>query len=248
VKRPERQLLARLNNFVDSVLVAGCQRSGTTALTRSMRTGCGMADFRFCRDDELAGALLLAGQVEGRNRGRCCFQTTYLNDRIDEYFAYDDFRLIWMIREPTAVVYSMLHNWKRGALRRLYDACGTDHLARVATRRNPLLALGGPSRLEKACASYIGKARQTSRLLERLGPRMLIVDYDEMVLHRDRLLPLIFDFADITPGTRSLTSIHRRSIGKGKRLSRQIADRITGACGPVYAEMRQLRTIGVEDA
>jgi hypothetical protein len=188
---------------------------------------------------------LLAGQVGCRVRGRYCFQTTYLNDRIDEYFEHDRFRLIWIIREPMAVVYSMLHNWKYGALRRLYDACGRPQLTGIPGDRNPLPQWLGPSRLTMACASYVGKAKQTFLLSERLGERMMIVDYDEMVLHKDQLLPRIFNFAGVEPTAVSFDRIHNRSVGKGKRFSRRAADRIAQACEPVYRETLRLRTIGV---
>src|SRR5262249_31936917 len=125
VKTPERPLLAHLDEFRDSLLIAGCQRSGTTALARLFKRADGIADCDFGEDDELDAALLLSGWVRRFTSGRHCFQTTYLNDRYSEYFEHSDFRLIWMVREPRSVVYSMLHNWRRGALNRLYDACGS---------------------------------------------------------------------------------------------------------------------------
>jgi hypothetical protein len=248
VKRPERALLARLGDFGDTVLVAGCQRSGTTALTRALHSGRETADFRFCRDDELAGALLLSGHVKGHRAGRYCFQTTYLNDRFNEYFEHPSYRLIWIIREPTAVVYSMLHNWKRGALRRLYDACGQQYLPRVCAYRNAMLALLGPARLEKACASYIGKLKQTFLLRQKLGERMLIVDYDELVAQKECFVPRIFEFAGIEPQPDSIERIHGGSVGRGRLFPQRIADWIEGSCGPVYVQARQIRTLGVENA
>jgi hypothetical protein len=248
VKRPGQRLLARLDRFPDSVLVAGCQRSGTTALTRALRCARGMADFRFCADDELAGALLLAGHVESPVIGRYCFQTTYLNDRFEEYFDADDFRLVWIIREPSAVIYSMLYNWDRGALRRLFDACGRFHLADVDWRPSRRFSFSSPTRFEMACASYYAKALQTFRLAEKLGDRLLVVDYDELVDSRQGLLPRIFEFAGIEPDPEALKLLHARSIGKGSRFPARIAERIRSTSGPLFERLREQRTIGASHA
>lgn len=241
VKRPGRALLARLGDYDEPVLVAGCQRSGTTALTRLLHGARGMANFRFCRDDELAAALLLAGQVECAQPGRYCFQTTYLNDRAVEYFDHTDFRLIWIVREPASVVYSMLFNWKRGALRRLYDACGRNSLDRVDASLAVTRRLLGPSRLEMACASYIAKAEQTFLLRRRLGERMLIVDYRDLVLHKETVLPQVFDFAGVELSADLLDRLHGRSIEKATRFPPRTADWIRARCSPIYARMRDLR-------
>ena len=179
VKQPDRPLLAKLDEYAAPILVAGCQRSGTTALARLLKRADGVVDHAFGHDDELDGALLLAGHATRELEGRHCFQTTYLNDRYPEYFAHRDFRLMWMLREPRSVVYSMLHNWKRGALNRLFDACGAEVLAQAEEAPTFGSTWLGPSRLAKACASYVAKTAQTFALAERLGERMAIVDYDE---------------------------------------------------------------------
>ena len=116
IRKRDNRLLARLDDFPGSILVAGCQRSGTTAITRILREAIGMPPFSITRDDELDGALILYGHASSEFRGRCCFQTTYVNERVTEYSEHDDFKLAWVIRNPHAVVSSMLYHWRRGAL------------------------------------------------------------------------------------------------------------------------------------
>lgn len=246
VKLPDRPLLAQLDAFDDSILVAGCQRSGTTALARLLKRSRRITDFRFGHDDELDGALLLAGRVESFAGGRRCFQTTYLNDRYPEYFEHEDFRLIWILREPAAVVYSMLHNWKRGALNRLYDAC----VRADGTGRDGLHARTwiGPSRLDKACASYAAKTTQTFRLHDVLGDRMLIIDYDDLVRRKEALLPRICEFADVPFEPAFLGHLHGKSVRNGVRLSVRETARVEKLCVPVYRQARELRTLGGGDA
>jgi hypothetical protein len=239
VKQPGRPLLAKLDDYADPILVAGCQRSGTTALTRLLKRADGMIDHAFGHDDELDGALLLAGHATRGTEGRHCFQTTYLNDRFREYFEHRGFRLIWMLREPRSVVYSMLNNWKRGALNRLYDACGAEVLARSGQRPGLL----GPSRLTKACASYVGKTAQTALLRERLGDKIAIVDYDELVAHKRTLLPQLCEFAGVRYDTRLSDALHDRSVGKRDKLSARQAEEVDEACAAVYASALALRTI-----
>jgi hypothetical protein len=220
------------------VLVAGCQRSGTTAVARMLYQAGGVAQHRFGKDDELDAALLLSGYVEKPMSGRPVFQTTYLNERVSEYFEHERFRLIWILREPSAVVYSMLFNWRRGALRRLYDACGRDlRTASSPDFHDPGRALFR-SRFDKACASYWAKTRQTFELIERLGKdRLLVVDYNELVLDKQVLIPKIFDFAGLDFREEFLDSVHSDSVrpvrwGDGK------ARRIGLVCQPVYEQAK----------
>src|SRR5690606_33157799 len=60
--RVERgRLLCCLDRFPGAVLISGCQRSGTTMLSRIVRESAGMANYRRRDDDELDAALILAG-------------------------------------------------------------------------------------------------------------------------------------------------------------------------------------------
>jgi hypothetical protein len=244
VRSSDQPLLARLDDFDDSVLVAGCQRSGTTALARLLKQADGIADHSFGADDELDDALVLAGWVQNLTGGRHCFQTTYLNDRFPEYFEHRVFRLIWIIREPRSVVYSMLHNWKRAALDRLFQTGGRSKFRSGGHRRLLLQGLMGPTPLEKACASYVAKMAQTAMLCEQLGERVLIVDYDDLVLNRDELLPKICTFAGVPFDNRLLNQLHGNSSRKGNRLPPWQATQVDDFCSAVYLDARSLRTIG----
>jgi hypothetical protein len=246
VKQPDRPLLAKLDDYHAPILVAGCQRSGTTALARLLKRAEGVVDHAFGHDDELDGALLLAGHAARSLDGRQCFQTTYLNDRYPEYFAHGNFRLIWMLREPRSVVYSMLNNWKRGALNRLFDACGAEVLARADEPLTLGRAWLGPSRLAKACASYVAKTAQTSTLAERLGERMAVIDYDELVAHKHTMLPKLCAFVGVPYGAQLADALHDRSVNKRSRLGSREADYVDRFCLDAYARARELRTIGAE--
>lgn len=241
VRRPDCALLERLDEYPDSVLVAGCQRSGTTAVARMLKRARGLADYSFGHDDELDGALLLAGYVDQFTTGKHCFQTTYLNDHFHEYFEHDGFRLVWILREPRAVVYSMLHNWKRGALNRLFDASGIRRIDTVEKSRSILRRWLGPSRLDKACASYVAKTEQTFALRERLGTRMLIVDYEDLVARRIATLHSICHFAGVNWEPWMAGHFHGRSLRKRDGLAAWQAARIDAACAAVYTDARTLR-------
>jgi hypothetical protein len=169
-----------------------------------------------------------------------------LNDRYPEYFAHGNFRLIWMLREPRSVVYSMLNNWKRGALNRLFDACGAEVLARADEPLTLGRAWLGPSRLAKACASYVAKTAQTSTLAERLGERMAVIDYDELVAHKHTMLPKLCAFVGVPYGAQLADALHDRSVNKRSRLGSREADYVDRFCLDAYARARELRTIGAE--
>ena len=104
----ERKLLARLDDYPDALLIAGCDWSATTAITRLFKRLPCFADSSWGHDDELDGALLLANGAEDVVPGRHCFQTTYLRERYREYFEHERFKLVWIIREPRSAVRSLL--------------------------------------------------------------------------------------------------------------------------------------------
>lgn len=246
VKQPGRPLLATLDSYSDPILVAGCQRSGTTALARLLKRPDGMVDHAFGHDDELDGALLLAGYASRELDGRHCFQTTYLNDRVGEYFEHQNFRLIWMLREPRSVVYSMLNNWKRGALNRLFDACGAEVLAQADPAPSLSHTWLGPSRLAKACSSYVAKTAQTFELRERLGPRIAVVDYDELVAHKQTLLPKLCEFVGLEYAPSLGAALHARSVGKRDQLAARDAAYVDWFCSAVYERALTMRTISAD--
>jgi hypothetical protein len=141
----------------------------------------------------------------------------------------------------------MLNNWKRGALNRLFDACGADVLAKA----DPAPSVShmthtwfGPSRLAKACSSYVAKTAQTAELRERLGDRIAIVDYDELVARKQELLPELCEFVGLRYDARLGDALHARSVAKREQLGARDAEYVDRFCSAVYADALALRTIG----
>jgi Sulfotransferase family len=190
-------LLASLGRYPDCVLVAGCQRSGTTMLTRIIAGASGFWRLALTRDDELDAALVLSGYVDIPTDRRYCFQTTYLNECFFEYRTIGARqKLIWVLRNPHSVVHSMVYNWKRFALNELYVYCGAEpadieERRRVARFPWPF----GISRVERACSAYAGKSMQIFAIREMVPPeQLLIVDYDQMVRAPTETLETVFRF------------------------------------------------------
>ena len=124
-----QRLLDSLDGFPESILVCGCQRSGTTMLTRVIRQADSIEKFHYTKDDELDAALILTGRIEPNTSGRFCFQTTYLNENYSEYFDHTSgHKIIWVIRNPFSNIYSMLYHWRRWALNELFVGCGVTRL------------------------------------------------------------------------------------------------------------------------
>ena len=146
----------------------------------------------------------------------------------------------------SSVVYSMLNNWKRGALNRLFDACGAEVLA----QRDPAPSLSntwlGPSRLAKACSSYVAKTAQTFELRERLGSRIAVIDYDELVGNKDTLLPKLCEFVGVPYDARLGDTLHARSVGKRDQLSARDAIYVDWFCAAEYRRALEMRTIGAD--
>lgn len=241
IRRKDASLLSQLPRFRDAVLVAGCQRSGTTVVTRILRDAIGMGRTGFTRDDELDAALILNGAVRFDPVTRCCFQTTYLNDHVHEYFEHDDYRLVWILRNPEAVVTSMLVNWRRGALNRLFRTCGMRALDEQGLRRFQRFGTFGFRRIEKACLSYNVKTAQVHELAARLGrDRLLILDYDVLISERESALPEIFRFASIAYDERYAGKLRSGSAARKNPLSKTARTLIRDLCDGAYRKASDL--------
>lgn len=239
--RPDNNLLVSLDQFPNSILVAGCQRSGTTMLARIFTKSDGMINYWFGEDDELDAALILSGHVDHECQGRYCFQTTYLNERYPEYFNHSGYKLIWVLRNPFSVVYSLLYHWKRFAFNELFQNCGYQLLDAALQRKYDTFGNWGVKRLTRACMSYNGKTSQVFEIYEKLGPEnMMIVDYDELVSHKETILPTIYEFVGLPFQDKYTGYINVASINKAKRLSEKERITIEELCIPVYEKARKL--------
>lgn len=229
-------LLRCLGNFHDPILVAGCQRSGTTAVARVMNRSDGMVDYRFGKDDELDAALILSGSVEHRPRaGRYCFQTTYVNECYQEYLRHQGaYRLLWVLREPHAVVYSMINNWGRFALNELFDACGQELLDADEGARYRKWNRFGVGTFRRACLSYNGKVSQLFRLVRELtDDDLLVVDYTDVVGRKEESLPRIFEFVGMEYKAEYGDRLHAGSLARRRFGARRHA-LVETWCKPVY--------------
>ena len=235
-------LLSRLDEFPNSILVTGCQRSGTTILSRIITQSEGMVNYWFGWDDELDAALILSGYIDHELQGRYCFQTTYLNECYDEYFEHTNgHKIIWILRNPFSVVYSLLHHWRRFALNELFCGCGSQLLQEKEKRRYDLFGAWSVSKLLRACLAYNGKVSHVFELKERMGKdNILVLDYDDLVKDKKNLLPLIYRFIDLSYMEEYVDMIHSSSLNKARRLSKRECTSIKKLCMPVYEKARIL--------
>lgn len=242
VRSGECNLLARLDEFPNSILVSGCQRSGTTMLSRLITQSEGMVNYWFGRDDELDAALILSGFVPHTPRGRYCFQTTYLNECVHEYYNHvNGHKIIWVLRNPFSVIYSMLHNWENFALNELFEACSVHLLNGKEKRFYEWFGVWGVSRLKRACLSYNGKVLQLFDLNRRLKQdTIIIVDYDSLVSKKNDILPLIYRFVDLAYKSKYAEMIHSESLRKSNLLSKREYVFIERMCMPIYNEAKKL--------
>ncbi|MEW6443889.1 MAG: sulfotransferase [bacterium] len=243
VRSTGQPLLRRLEEFPSSILVTGCQRSGTTMVARLITNSDGMTRYWFGPDDELDAALILSGRVPHQPKGRYCFQTTYLNERYYEYFDMSDsHKVIWILRNPFSVVRSMLHNWKDFALNELFDACGTPYLTPGEYRRYRWLGVHGVSRLVRACCAFQGKVSQLFELRARLpAGNLLILEYEDLVREREATLAALYRFVDLPFRPEYGAEVRSSSIGLAKRLSRRERAAIADRCQGIYEQALPFR-------
>jgi hypothetical protein len=233
-------LLKRLKEFHDSILVTGCQRSGTTIMTRILSQSDGMVNYSSGFDDELAGALILSGLEPHVPIGRYCFQTTYLNDRYQEYFSLPkSVRIIWILRNPEDVVLSMLYNWRTSALLDLYNSCGknqTESLEIANQTLNTFLF----KRHMKACLSYKGKMIQLLELHGKLKKcQFMIVQYENVTKEPQKVLPHIYDFVGLE--YKSLYGSLLKIPSSKRKLPSFIQKDVVRVCYPFYEKAKNLQ-------
>jgi hypothetical protein len=236
-------LLKRLDEFPNAILVTGCQRSGTTILSRIITQSEGMTNYWFGEDDELDAALILGGIVEHHPRGRYCFQTTYLNDCYHEYFQHRNkgHKIIFILRNPYSVVYSMRYNWKRFALNQLFIRCGMPHLNNKARSIYNMFGTIAFSMVVKACYSYVGKISQAFELREVFNDsEICFVEYDLLIKNRHVILPRLYEYIELPYKTIYAEKFSTKSLNKADKLSVSAREKIDTICLPVYERVKKL--------
>ncbi len=226
IRNSDTPLLKKLPNLCKPILVAGCQRSGTTAVTRILRSGGDFGELHTTSDDELDAALILSGELPVPKGERLVLQTTYLNNHYKEYFEYTNFRLVWIVRNPSEVINSMLHNWSRGALRRLFHACGSRQLDEQQSARYARFGHWAFSRLDMACYSYLEKSRQALEISDSLSAEQVnFLDYDYFVAQPELSVRSLCRFFDIDYSENIANSL---TGGRQRRAKSQLSDQAKG--------------------
>jgi len=244
VRRRDMKLLKRLDDFPDAILVAGCQRSGTTMLAKIIAESEGLYDFKLGATDAcLDAALILAGSVDHqRVDRRYCFQTTHVDECYPEYLEHTgDFRMLWCLRNPLSVVYSLVYNWSNWGLNTTFMRCGVSELETYDLRAPLMRLLGarGVSKLHKACMIYNAKVSQIFELSKRLKCKgLVVVEYDELVNRKHEVLPKLYDFLEVDYRSEYADKILATSLSKANRLSDYESETILRLCEPVYDKAR----------
>ncbi len=241
--RPE-PLLKTLGSHPNCAFVAGCQRSGTTMLTRIIAGSDGFRPLSLTRDDELDAALALAGYIKLPEDTRYCFQTTYLDERYQEYGRLlPGQKLVWLVRNPYSVVYSMVYHWRRSALDRLYQNAIGDEPGLQQLRGNSAVWQFHLARVEKACIAYRYKTLQTIKIRDVISPtQLLIVDYDRIVEDKDTAFPAIFEFIGEPFRSSYTQAVKPDSLEKAKRLSPRERELVDLIAMPAYRICQPLTT------
>lgn len=242
IKLKENKLLKRLDEFHNSILITGCQRSGTSMLAKILNYSDGIMNCWIGPRVELHMALILCGYLDHKANGRYCFQTTFLNDRYNEYYEHlDRHKIVWVLRNPFSVVYSMMYHWNSAALNRLFKSCGVFGLEGVQQKRYERFGLFGIKKIYKACLSYNGKISQLIELTSAFNEdKLMIVDYDELVQKKSTVLPRIYKFINIEYKKDYLNMIHSKSLNKFDNQSERDKMLVDSICMPNFLKAKSL--------
>lgn len=233
------KLLNELDRYENAILVSGCQRSGTTMLARIFNQSPSISTFQTTKDDEYDAAMILSGQRNCSADERYCFQSTYINGHFEEYLEHSNYKIVWVIRNPHSVIYSMLYNWRRSALDELFLSCGTSEMDESDNERYRNYGLRGISRLKRAAYAYNGKCRQLHVLSRNLGNRIAVTDYDELVTGKDKILPKLFEFVELDYDIEYSEMATAKSKRKQEGLSKVEKNLVTSVCTDAYTEAQK---------
>ena len=243
VRKKESPLLRELDNHNDSILVTGCQRSGTTMLARIIAASDGIDTYKFTKDDELDAALILSGREKiKRQNSRYCFQTTYVNECYPEYFNIKGkHKMIWVVRNPYSVIHSFLNNWGSFAFNELFRSCGMNLLSYNERSKLNLFGIWRINKLHRACLSYNGKLKQIEELSAGLpNIDIMFVEYDELVQNKNVILQEIYDFAGLEYKSFYGDVIREKSINKADSMNDFDKKIIASMCDKTYEDACRL--------
>ena len=249
VRSSGSSLLKRLNEFENPVLVGGCQRSGTTAVTKVLSSAREISPFQSGVDNELDGALILAGAIDFnvKKTSRYCFQVTYLNDSfLDICDIRQAFKLVWVIRNPWSVVYSMLFNWRDSALDQLYRHCLSNATGVIDSRHQVVDEMSkSRRRLIKACTCYCVRSSQLFGLVSgQMDGKLFVLDYDFLVSEPRRMLAEVFRFVELTLEDSHIGMLHQKSVSKAvDSFSETDRRMVEDLCFPTYSKCLELTSI-----
>ncbi|OHX36748.1 hypothetical protein BJL95_07535 [Methylomonas sp. LWB] len=241
VRNKDIKFLKELNQYNGAILVGGCQRSGTTMISDIIMRGDGVSDLSG-PDKELNSALALSGFLSLDKNVRYCFQTTYVNERYDEYFKYwSDNKMVWMIRNPCSVVYSLTRFSERFCLDELFLGCGQFMMDDMDRSKFNKLGLWSLDRIRMACYSYNSKANQALAIIDNLGAdNVFVIDYDELVRDKHKILASLFGFLGVSYNADLADAISDKSVGKANNLSKKNISLICELSGGYYSQVRRL--------
>jgi len=244
VRSNNDNLLCRLEQFPHAILVGGCQRSGTTMLSDVIMQSDKIVNLSGI-DKELTAALILSGNASAPLGDRYCFQTTYLNECYIEYWQYSgNQKLIWVIRNPFSVAYSLTRFSENFCLDELFTSCGHAFMDENDRRKFNRFGLWSVSRIRRACYAYNAKIAQIVSIMDKLGrDKVLVIDYDELVNNKEILLPKVFDFVDLPYKHEYGDMIHAKSIKKSNKLSERNRNLINSLCLPSYQKAKELVSV-----
>lgn len=240
----QKVLLTGLSIYTDPILVTGCQRSGTTIVTRLVRECDDVAAFPDCKDDELFGARVLAGLASyPAEHKRVCFQSTYLNDRYSEYFRQQKpFSLVWLLRNPYDVVGSMVYNWKRYPLYDLFRKCGLEAARSFKAVPRSTSRAGALSAVEKASFSYVGKLRQLDDVIKNQSKntmcKLIIAEYEAIAGDPVNAVRDLFSFLSLEFEDRVVSKFSGSKLAGGGRLSASEMQTVQTICEQPYMALR----------
>ena len=180
-----------------SILVLGCQRSGTTWINLLLGK---MINRLLALDENQSFDFLFDGLRLDSHLGHHTYtlQTTFLVSERASYLSIPvDTLCIFVLRNPFSVCWSLLYHFSAfdtvwHARQRRFDPALVEHFGM------------NPSKLEKAMCLYLDSLHTARFLLEHSPGKTIIVDYDQLVLHCaesvEQIFRLIKDIDPAFPG------------------------------------------------
>jgi hypothetical protein len=224
----------------DNLLVFGCQRSGTTWLSRHIGQSFQEA---FTLTEEQSFHFLLEDFVFPAIRARhVVFQTTFISTEVESYEnCPHNTKFLLMIRNPFAVCWSFIHN---------FELLSNVYQYRKASMKAADLIPHFEGELGMALQIYRQSMRTALEIMLRCADRIQVLVYDDAVLNLEKAIGNLARFLQLDDSrATAILRAGREPLSKWRQFGEEQIEVIRSYAEPLFNQvLESADSLGIQNA